>query len=75
MSTGDRYERHAVRSDHLHLLPMKTVKPQAPVVAAIIVIIIFSFLFWAALLFLAYVADDWSSPPADERSVPATRTY
>lgn len=76
MSTGrDRYERHAVRSGHLQLLPMKTVKPQAPVVAAIIVIIIFSFLFWGIWLFLGYVADDWNSPPADERSVPAARTY
>lgn len=76
MSTGrDRYEGHAVRLDHLQLLPMKTVKPQAPVVAAIIVIIIFSFLFWGIWLFLGYVTDDWNSPPADERSVPAASTY
>ena len=52
---------------------MKPLKPQVLVVTAII--IIFSFLFWVAWLLLGYVADDWSSPPADERSVPAARTY
>jgi len=52
---------------------MKTVKPQGLVVAAIIVIL--SLLFWMAWMFLGYVADDWSSPPADEMSVPAARTY
>jgi multisubunit Na+/H+ antiporter MnhC subunit len=51
---------------------MKTVKPHVLIVTAII--IVFSLLFWVGLLFLAYVADDWASPPADERSVPA-KTY
>jgi hypothetical protein len=52
---------------------MKTVKPQVMYVAAIVVII--SLLFWIAALFIGYVADDLSSPAADERSVPAPRTY
>jgi hypothetical protein len=52
---------------------MRTLKPQALVVTAIIVIL--SLLFWMAWLFLGYVADEWGSPPADSRSVPAARTY
>jgi hypothetical protein len=52
---------------------MKTVKPQVLYVTAIIVVI--SLLLWAASLFFVYLADDWSSPAADERSVPAPRTY
>ena len=52
---------------------MQMVKPQALVVTGIIVIL--SLLFWMAWLFLGYVADDWSSPPADERSAPAAKTY
>jgi len=55
---------------------MRTVKRQVLVVTGIIVIIIIlSFLFWMAWLVHGYLADDWSSPPADERSVPAARTY
>jgi hypothetical protein len=52
---------------------MKTVKPQVLYVTAIIVAI--SLLFWIAALFFGYLADDRSSPAADERSVPAPRTY
>lgn len=52
---------------------MKTVKPQVLYVTAIIVIM--CLLLWIASLFFVYVADDWSSPPADERSIPAPRTY
>jgi Ca2+/Na+ antiporter len=52
---------------------MKSVKPQVPYVAAIIVI--FSLLLWIAALFFVYLADDRSSPAVDERSVPAPRTY
>ena len=52
---------------------MKSVKPQVLYVTAIIVI--FSLLLWIAALFFVYLADDWSSPTADERSVPAPRTY
>ena len=50
-----------------------TAKPQVLYVTAIIVII--SLLLWIAALFFGYLADDWRSPAADERSVPAPRTY
>ena len=52
---------------------MKSFKPQVLYVTAIIVI--FSVLLWIAALFFVYLADDWSSPAADERSVPSPRTY
>ena len=39
------------------------------------VIIITFLLFWAGALVYAYVADDLSPIPADERSVPAPRSY
>jgi hypothetical protein len=34
-----------------------------------------SLVFWGAALLLAYVADEWSTPSADEQSIPAVRTY
>jgi hypothetical protein len=52
---------------------MKTVKPQVLYVTAIVVVI--SFTLWITSLFFVYLADDWSSPAADERSVPASRDY
>lgn len=52
---------------------MKAVKPQVLYMTAIIVIM--SLMFFLVALFITYVADDWSSPAADERSVPASRTY
>jgi hypothetical protein len=52
---------------------MKTVKPKVLYLTAIIVII--CLLLWVACLFFVYLADDWSSPAADERSVPAPRDY
>ena len=52
---------------------MKTVKPRVMYVAAIVVVI--SFMLWITSLFFVYLADDWSSPAADESSVPAPRTY
>lgn len=52
---------------------MKTLKPHALYITAIIIII--SFVLWIAALFVGYVADDWASPAADERSVPAAKTY
>jgi hypothetical protein len=52
---------------------MKTLKPQALYITAIITII--CFVFWIASLFVGYVRDEWSSPPADETSVPAPKTY
>ena len=52
---------------------MKTVKPQVLYVTAIIVIM--SLLFWIAALFFGYLADDWRSPAADEKRVPAPRAY
>jgi hypothetical protein len=53
---------------------MKTLKPQVMYVAAIVVVVI-SFMLWITSLFFVYLADDWSSPAADESSVPAPRTY
>ena len=52
---------------------MKTVSPRVMNITAIIVVI--WFVLWVAALFLGYVADDWGSPAADERRVPAPRTY
>ena len=52
---------------------MKTVKSRVLYGTAIIVIM--SLLFWVAAFFFVYLADDWSSPAADEMSVPAPRTY
>ena len=52
---------------------MKSIQPQVLYVTTIIVIL--SLLFFLVALFIGYLADDWSSPAADERSVPAPRTY
>ena len=52
---------------------MKTLKPE--VLGVTMIVVTLSFLFWFAWLFVAYVADAWSSPPADERSVPAAKSY
>jgi hypothetical protein len=49
------------------------VKPQ--VINGAIIIVIVSLLFWVSALFFGYLGDDQSSPPADERSVPAPRDY
>lgn len=51
---------------------MKTVEPEVVYVTAIVVLL--SLALWLAALF-AYVADDWVSPAADGRSVPAAKTY
>ena len=55
------------------LLKPQTYKPW--VVSVIAIIVLASLVLWLAALFLIYFADDRSSPPADERSVPAARTY
>ena len=52
---------------------MKTLKPE--VLGVTVIVVIFSFLFWFAWLFIACVADEWRSPPADERSIPTARSY
>lgn len=52
---------------------MKTVKPQVLYVAAIIVIL--SLVFWVVAFFVGYVEDNLRSPAANEKSVPAPRTY
>jgi hypothetical protein len=52
---------------------MKTLKPE--VLGVAVIIVTFSFLVWFAWLFIAYVADEWSSPPADARSVPTANAY
>jgi hypothetical protein len=54
-------------------LGMKT--KDTPVWIVIGVIILALLLFWASALVYAYVADDRSPMPADERSVPAPRSY
>jgi ABC-type sugar transport system permease subunit len=52
---------------------MKTVKPHILYVSVILAII--TFIFWVATFTIIYVADDQQSPAADERSVPAPRSY
>jgi hypothetical protein len=52
---------------------MKTVKPHILYVRLILAII--TFILWFATYFIIYVADDQQSPAADERSVPAPRSY
>jgi hypothetical protein len=52
---------------------MKLLKPRALVFAATIVI--FVFILWMVVVLLGYVGDDLTSPPADQRSVPAAKTY
>ena len=54
-------------------LETTTYTPQIVYVIAIIVFA--SLVFWLAALFFVYLADDWNSPAADERSIPAVRTY
>lgn len=55
------------------LLKPATYKPQ--VVTVIAIIVLASLVLWLAALFFVFLADDWSSPAADERSIPAVRTY
>jgi len=43
--------------------------------AVVVVIIIALFLFWSSALVYAYIADGLKPTPADERSVPAPRSY
>jgi hypothetical protein len=52
---------------------MKTLKLQPEVVIVIVMTVLIIFLFWTACIFIGYVADSWSSPPADERSIPAAK--
>jgi hypothetical protein len=42
---------------------------------AIVAVLLIAILGFAGGLFYAYVADEWLTPPADERSVPAPRTF
>jgi hypothetical protein len=51
----------------------RTVGPTAMYIAAAVVIICVTL--WAAALLFGYLADDRSSPPASEQSVPAAKTY
>ncbi|HUS10352.1 MAG TPA: hypothetical protein VMZ30_07785 [Pyrinomonadaceae bacterium] len=55
------------------LLKPETYKPQ--VVTVIAIIVLASLVLWLAALFFVFLADDWNSPAADERSIPAVRTY
>lgn len=52
---------------------MKTVSPRVMYITAIIVL--FCIVLWVVALFIGYLDDDWNSPAADERSVPAPRAY
>jgi hypothetical protein len=54
-------------------LKMKT--RGTPIWSVIVVTIMALLLFWAGALVYAYEADDRSPAPADERSVPASRSY
>jgi hypothetical protein len=51
----------------------RAVGPRLMYIAAIIIVI--CAVFWGAVFFLGYVADDWGTPAASESSVPATETY
>jgi hypothetical protein len=54
---------------------LRTTTKDTPIWSVIGVTIITLFLFWAGALVYAYLADDRSPMPADERSVPAPRSY
>jgi hypothetical protein len=54
-------------------LKTETYKPQVVYVIAIIAFT--SLVLWLAAMLFLYLADDWRSPAADERSIPAVRTY
>jgi hypothetical protein len=51
----------------------RAVGPRLMYIAVIIIVI--CAVFWGAVFFLGYVADDWGTPAASESSVPATETY
>jgi len=52
---------------------MKDIEPEFLYIAGVIIVI--SLVLWVVALFVVYLLDDWHSPAADERSVPATRQY
>ncbi len=52
---------------------MRTVGPRVMYIAAIVVVI--CALFWVWAFSLGYLADDWGTPAASERSVPPPMTY
>jgi hypothetical protein len=54
------------------LLKTKTLNPEILYLTGIAVLVII--VFWFVALFFFYLADDWSSPAADERSIPAVNT-
>jgi hypothetical protein len=58
--------------DKRWVLEIKTVKPQVLYVATMIALISLGLLL---ALFIANLANDWSSPSDDEPSIPAVRTY
>lgn len=55
------------------VLKMKYVKPWVLRVTAIVALL--CILTWLGSLVVAYWGDEYASPPWDERSVPAPRTY
>ena len=52
---------------------MRTVGPRAMYIAAVVAVV--CAMFWVAVLFLGYAADDLDRPAASERSVPPPPTY
>ena len=54
-------------------MKMKTVGPEVLYVTAIVILV--SIVLWLAVFFFIYVADEWLSPSANERSVPAATSY
>ena len=52
---------------------METLSTKINYIALIIFVICFAL--WIGMLFLGYLADEWSSPPGNERSFPAPKTY
>ena len=76
MIKGDVQAREFNRADSMEFdrtLEMKIKDIQIWSVIAVISIALL--LFWAGALVYTYVADDRSPAPADERSVPAPRSY
>jgi hypothetical protein len=61
------------RVDERWLPTIKTLKP--PFLYGIAIAAFLSLVLWFSALLVVYLADDWFSPSADERSIPAVRTY
>ena len=77
MTEGVHNATESKRGDLVKFLTprLKLKTKGTPIWVVIMVISIALLLFWAGALVYAYVADDRSTMPADERSVPVPRPY